>query len=551
MKRKKSLILLLALIMVLSIFAAACGKSDTGTQGSTPSGQTGGTGGQTGGDTSGSDNGNAGGTLIFGRGADSVSLDPAIVTDGESLRVTKNIFDTLLDYEDDSMIVIPALAEEWKISDDGLTYTFSLRQGVKFHDGTPFNAEAVKFNFDRWKNPDNSPNGVFEYYTSQFGEVIKEVVAVDEHTVEFHLNRTQGPFLQNIAMSSFGIASPTAVEKYGSQFGQNPVGTGPFIFKDWKPKESITIDKNPEYWMTGYPLLDKVVFRSIDDNSARLNALLAGDIDIMDNLGPSDVESVEKSDKLEIIMRPSFNVAYLGFNTENEKLKDPKVRIAIAHAINKQGLVETIFSGRAVPAKNPMPPTLWGYNDDIQDYPFDLDKAKQLLAEAGYPNGLELTFHAMPAVRPYMPNGPKAAEAMAADLAKIGIKTEIVSPEWSVYLEDTKVGNMELFILGWTGDNGDPDNFIYALLDQDNIGGNNRARYKNQELHDLLIAAQSESDQSKRAEMYKDAQVIIHEDQPWVPLVHADPPLASNKNVKGFTPHPGGSDKLTKTYFDK
>ncbi len=521
--KKRSLVLFLALIMVLSLFVAACGKT---------------TGGK------------AGGTLVFGRGADSVSLDPSIVTDGESLRVTKNIFDTLLDYADDSMVVEPALAEEWKISDDGLTYTFKLRKGVKFHDGTAFNAQAVKINFDRWKDPANSPAGVFEYYTSQFGEVIKEVVAQDDHTVVFHLNRTQGPFLQNIAMANFAIASPAALEKYGDKFGQNPVGTGPFVFKEWKTEESITLEKNKDYWMKGYPLLDRVIFRSIKDNSARLNALRAGDIDLMDNLAPSDVESVEKDNNLNLIMRPSFNVAYLGFNTENAPLNDPKVRIAIAHAIDKKGLAETIFNGKAIPAKNPMPPSLWGYNDEIVDYEFNLDKAKQLLAEAGYPNGLELTFHAMPAVRPYMPNGPKAAEAMAADLAKIGIKTTILSPEWPVYLEDTKVGNMEMFILGWTGDNGDPDNFIYALLDQDNIGGNNRARYANQELHDLLIAAQSESDQSKREKMYKEAQVIIHKDQPWVPLVHADPPLASSKKVKGFVPHPGGSDKLIKTYLE-
>lgn len=536
--------------MALSLFVVACGKKaeePAGTTGQSGGGSQPSSGGQS---TPAPAPSNAGGTLIFGRGADSVSLDPATVTDGESLRVTKNIFDTLIDYEDDSMVVEPALAHEWKISPDGLKYTFMLRSGVKFHDGTPFNAEAVKINFERWTDPTNAPDGVFEYYTSQFGDVIKEVVAVDETTVEFHLNRTQGPFLQNIAMSNFAIASPTALAKYGMEFGQNPVGTGPFVFKEWKPQESITLEKNPDYWMEGYPLLDRVVFRSIADNSARLNALLAGDIDLMDNLAPSDVPSVEKNNKLQLIMRPSFNVAYLGFNTEKAPLNDPKVRVAIAHAIDKQGLVDSIFSGAAIPAKNPMPPSLWGYNDDIKDYPFDLEKAKQLLAEAGYPNGLDLTFHAMPAVRPYMPNGPKAAEAMQADLAKIGVKTTILSPEWPVYLEDTRVGNMDLFILGWTGDNGDPDNFIYALLDQDNIDGNNRARYANQELHDLLIAAQTESDQGKRAAMYKDAQVIIHNDQPWVPLVHADPPLAASTTVKGFVPHPGGSDKLTKTYLD-
>lgn len=523
--KRKSWVLLLAVIIVLSIFAAACGKST-------------------------SNGGESGGTLIFGRGDDSTRLDPITVTDGESFRVTKNIFDTLLDYEDDNMKVVPALAESWQISEDGLTYTFQLRQGVKFHDGTPFNAEAVKFNFDRWADPNDPQKDTFEYYTSQFGDVIKEVEVKDEYTVVFHLNRTQGPFLQNLAMPPFGIASPTALKEKGEKFAQEPVGTGPFIFKEWKAKDTITLEKNPDYWMKGYPKLDRVIFKVIPDNSARLNALKAGDIDIMDNVNPADVEKVKADDNLTLMIRPAFNVAYLGFNTEKEPLNKPEVRRAIAHAVNKQGIIDALYSGMATPAKNPMPPSLWGYNDEIQDYEYDLDKAKQLLAEAGYPNGFKVNFYAMTAVRAYMPDGPKVAEIIAADLKKIGIETEIVSPEWTVYLDETREGKQDLFLLGWIGDNGDPDNFIYALLDQDNINGNNRARYANPELHEILIQAQSLTDQAEREELYKRAQEIIHEDQPWVPLAHADSGLVSSKKVKGFVPHPGGADKLTKTYIE-
>lgn len=497
----------------------------------------------------------AGGTFVFGRGGDSVALDPAIVTDGESLKVTKNIFDTLIDYEDTSTKIQPALATEWKISDDGLTYTFTLRDGVTFHDGTPFNAEAVVFNFERWMDPKHEfhTGGDFEYYAAMFsgykgdeGHVIKEVKAVDEHTVQFTLNRPQGPFLQNLAMSPFGIASPTAVKKFGDKFLENPVGTGPFVFQEWKRKDSITLVKNPNFWMEGYPKLDKVIFKSIPDNTARFTALQSGEIDAMDGMNPDDADIVKSSSDFQLILRPSMNVGYLGFNVNQEPLNNPKVRVALSHAVNKEGLISAFYNGMAEPAKNPMPPSIWGYNDNIQDYPYDLEKAKQLLAEAGYPDGFKVEFWAMPVPRPYMPDGKKIAEAIAADLRKIGVETEIITMDWAQYLEQTKQGKQGIFLLGWTGDNGDPDNFIYVLLDKDNIGGSNRSFYGDEELHEILIKAQSLTDQAERTKLYEQAQEIIHRDAPWVPLVHSTPALAAKNTVKNYVAHPTGSDKLTK-----
>ncbi|MFB5763333.1 ABC transporter substrate-binding protein [Paenibacillus medicaginis] len=499
-------------------------------------------------------------TLIFGRGGDSVALDPSITTDGESSKVSKQIFDTLLVYEEGSTKVKPSLAESYEVSADGLVYTFKLKSGVKFHDGTDFNADAVVFNFNRWSDP-NSPykfeGDSFDYYDSMFGSpdnrVIKEVKAVDDLTVQFTLNAPQAPFLQNIAMTSFSIGSPKAIEEKKEKFKSEPVGTGPFKFVEWKRNDSITLEKNPDYWQEGLPKLDKVIIRSIPDNTARFNALQNKEIDIMEDLNADDLAVLESNPELQKIERPSFNVAYIGFNVKKKPFDNPLVRQALNHAVNKQALVDAFFGGSAIPAKNPMPPTLWGYNDSIQDYAYDLEKAKSLLAEAGYPNGLpeEVTFYAMPVSRPYMPDGKKVAEAIQADFEKIGVKVNIQSPEWATYLDDLKAGEKDdMYMLGWTGDNGDPDNFIYTLLDKDTIPGNNRSFYVNEELHKVLVGAQQETDQDKRAALYEQAQEIIKKDAPWIPLVHTTPLMAARADLKGYTPSPTGTEPYASIYFE-
>lgn len=499
-------------------------------------------------------------TLIVGRGGDSAALDPAIVTDGESIKIAQQVFDTLLDYKEGTTEVEAALAESWDVSQDGLKYTFKLRQGVKFHDGTDFNAEAVVFNFNRWhdpKSPYKFEGDSFDYYDSMFGapdsRVIKEVKAVDANTVEFILNQPQAPFLQNIAMPSFGMGSPKAIQEKKEKFKEEPVGTGAFIFKEWKRNDSITVEKNPNYWRQGLPKLNKVIVRTIPDNSARLTALQAGELDFMEGVNPDDLATVEGNAELQKIVRPSFNVGYVGFNFQKKPFDNKLVRQALNHAVNKEAIVQAFFAGLAEPAKNPMPPTLWGYNDEIQDYPYDLNKAKELLAQAGYPNGIdqELVFYAMPVSRPYMPDGKKVAEALQAEFAKIGVKVRIESPEWATYLDETKEGKKDdLYMLGWTGDNGDPDNFIYTLLDKDTIPGNNRSYYVNEELHKILVDAQKETDQAKRADLYKQAQVIIKEDAPWIPLVHSTPLMAGKANMKGLVPSPTGSESYMNVYFE-
>jgi len=490
--------------------------------------------------------------LVWGRGGDSVGLDPAIITDGESGKVTINVFDTLVDYEPDNTEVRAALATDWEVSDDGTVWTFNLRQGVKFHDGTDFNAEAVVINVERWMNKDHPlNNGECKYWSYMFNgyapdSIVTKIEATGDYQVQFTLQEPFAPFIQNLAMFSFAIASPAALDEYGNDFFKNPVGTGPFKFVEWIQDDKVTLVKNEAYWGEAAKI-DTLVFRSIPDNSARFLELQAGTIDMMDGVNPDDVAAAKANDQFQMILRPSMNVGYLALNTEKEPLGNKQVRQAVNMAINKQAIIDAFFAGLAKPAKNPLPPSLWGYNDDIKDYEYNPEKAKALLADAGYPDGFKTTVWAMPVPRPYMPQGQKVAEAIQADLAAVGIEAEIVSYEWGIYLEKAENGEHDMILLGWTGDNGDPDNFIYALLDKDNAvkgSSNNYAFYINEQVHDLLIKAQREMDQDKRSDLYKQAQVIIHEDAPWVPLDHSTDPLILMKYVKGYLPHPTGIEKV-------
>jgi peptide/nickel transport system substrate-binding protein len=490
-------------------------------------------------------------TLVFARSGDSVGLDPANVTDGESIYVTGNIFDTLLAYEMDNTNVVPALATDWKtIDDEDKVWELTLREGVKFHDGTDFNAEAVKFNFDRWMNEDNEYRHAgenFGYYVYMFGGfpgIIDEVTVVDDYTVQIALNSPSAPFLNNLAMAPFAIMSPDAIKEHGEDVFKNPVGTGAFEFVEWIKDDKIVLKKNENYWGEE-PKLDEIIFRTIPDNSARLLELQSGSIDMMIGVSPDDAQIVEDDPNLDLYLRPSMNVGYLALNMDKKPFDDVRVRQAFNHAVNKEAIINAFYGGLAEPAKNPLPPSLWGYNDSIEPYEYNPEKAKELLAEAGYPDGFETTLWAMPVARPYMPQPKEIATALQQQFAAIGVTAEIVTMDWATYLDETGKGAHDTALLGWTGDNGDPDNFIYVLLDKDNAteaDAGNIAFYRSDELHDLLIKAQQDPDQANRVEYYMEAQEVIHDDAPWVPLVHSTPPIAASKAVSGFVPHPTGSE---------
>jgi len=498
-----------------------------------------------------------GGVLVYGRSGDSVNLDAPVTNDGESNLVIKQILEGLCDYDSDFR-VIPVLATEWNASEDGKVWTIKLRQGVKFHDGTDFNAAAVVYNFERmWDKAHPQHKNTFAPFQSAFGykgdSVIEEIKALDNYTVQFTLNKSQATFMANLAMVSFSLNSPTAIEKYGDQIGQHPVGTGPFVFKEWKRNDSITLEKNPNYWDKNAPKLDKIIFRVIPDPTARLTALKAGEIDFIDSITPLEVEGAKQNKNLKVYTRKAFNTAYLAMNNDKAPFNDLRVRQAVSLAINIQGMTDSFLKG-SEPAKGILPPSLLGYNNELPEHEYNPGKARELLTQAGYPNGFDIELFELPIVRGYMPNPKKAAEALQADLAKVGIRVKLVTFEWATYLQKIKNGEHTLAMYGWGSDNGDPDNFLYVLLDKSNAvppSAQNISMYKNEQVHELLLKGQITVDPAKRVQFYKDAQTLISRDVPMIPLIHASVATATGKNVMGYTPGAKASESLKDIWIEK
>jgi peptide/nickel transport system substrate-binding protein len=512
-------------------------------------------------------------TFVFANQGEPVSLDPAIITDGISNRITRQIYQGLVRYKGATTEVIPALAEKWEVSKDGTVWTFTLRKGVKFHDGNPFDAAAVAWNFDRWrlsKHPQHEnqtkAGQTFEYYEAQFGgfdenSLITKVEAVNPATVRITLKAPQGPFLANLAMFVFDLVSPKAVEKWGTEFGKHPVGTGPFKFVEWKVGQEVILEPNTDYWdKANMPKIQRLVIRNIKDNSQRLAALKAGEVQGFEGLNPDDVKVVRADPNLQILLRPTNTTGYVAFNYKVKEFRDPRVRQAIAHAINKKGIVDALYGGTGMVATQFQPPPLWGYNKELKDYAYNPEQAKSLLRDAGFAQGLKeitwedgkrepLQFWYMPVSRPYFPNPKEIAEAIAADLAKTGITVQLQTTDWTVYLDKRKNGQLPLYMLGWTGDNGDPDNFVCYFFCSP--GASREGFYTNQPLTDLLLQAQKMTDQKKRAELYRKAEQMIHDDVSRIFIANNQPPLPFRKNVKGYVPNPTNTEYFNTVYIEK
>ena len=493
----------------------------------------------------------AGGELVFGRGHDSVRLDPGHETDGESFKVMDNIYENLVTYADTTTEVVPELAYRWDISTDGLTYTFHLRPGVVFHDGTPLDAEAVVFSLDRQRektpaHPFHSVGGPYAYWQGMgMDDIVADIAAGDDSTVVITLKRRNAPFLANLAMGFAGIVSPTAAQKHGEDFFKLPSGTGPFKFVEWVKDDRIVLERNDAYW-GAKPYLDRVVFRSIPENTVRLLALESGEIMGMDGINAELAKRLAGNASFELLMQPGMNVGYMAMNLDKPPFDKLDVRVAINHAVNREGIVAGLYGGYGTPAVNPLPPTLWGYNRSVPGYPFDPAKAKELLAKAGFPSGFKTELWTMTGPRPYMPDPLKVAEAIQSDLKNVGIEATLHPLEWGTYLDQVQGGKAPMSLFGWTGDNGDPDNFLYTLLGTaaTRLPAQNVAFYRSKEVDALLIEAQEEVDQAKRAALYEQAQVLIHRDAPWVPIAHMTQLIAFQSRVHGYPMHPTGKVRL-------
>ncbi|MCP3923737.1 MAG: ABC transporter substrate-binding protein, partial [Desulfobacterales bacterium] len=330
------------------------------------------------------------------------------------------------------------------------------------------------------------------------------------------------------------------LKKWGKKFALHPVGTGPFIFKEWIPNKLITLVKNPHYW-DGPVYLDSVIYKSIPNNRSRLLALKSNAIDGMDGLDPNMVKEIRMNKNLRLISTSCFNIGYLSMNMEKAPFDRMEVRHAVNHSINKQNLVKLLYRGSAIPAKNPIPPTMWGYNDEIIDYEYNPEKARALLRSVGLPNGFKTTLWVMPIPRPYMPQPRKIARAIKANLLAVGIKAKIVSHDWKTYLRKLQNGEHDMCLLGWSSDNGDPDNILYVLFNKDNAvkpNAENISFIKNKALDAVLNKAQQVFEKQERIKLYRKAQEIIHANAPWVPLAHADVCIGLRKKVHGIVLQP-------------
>lgn len=496
-------------------------------------------------------------TLIYCSEGSPEGFDPARYTAGTTFDASSQpVFNRLVEFERGGTKVEPALAEKWSISADGLTYTFTLRKGVKFHSSESFkpsrdfSAEDVLFSFDRMLNKENAFHKAapasYEYAQDMgLPANVLKIDAPDPMTVRFKLKDVDAAFLANLAMDFASIQSA----EYGAQLlkagragelNNKPIGTGPFVFKRYEKDAQIRYAANAAYW-AGKPRIDNLVFAITKDSAVRMQKLKAGECQVSAYPKPVEVELIKKDPQLKVLSIEGLNVGLLTLNVKKPPLDKAEVRRAINLAIDRKALVDAVYQGTGVVARNPLPPTMWSYNQSLPAWEYDPAQAKALLAKVGLPNGFEIALWALPVQRPYNPNGQQAAEMIQADLAKIGIKARIVKYEWAEYLKRGKAGESEIGMFGWTGDNGDPDNFLGNLLSCAAVGGSNYGQWCDKEFDDLVVKGRRTIPIAERTKIYEQAQVVFRREAPWVPMAHARVFTPMSTRVEGYKMSPFGT----------
>ena len=496
-------------------------------------------------------------TLVYCSEGSPENFNPMINTTGTTFDATRPIYGRLVEFKPGTTDLQPGLAESWDIAPDGKAVTLHLRHGVHWHSNPgfkptrDFNADDVLFSFNR-QGREDSPfhkvsGGSYDYYGDMgFPTLITALDAVDPYTVRFTLREPQAPFLADLAMDFASIQSAEYADMLlragkPEQIDQVPIGTGPFSFLAYQRDAAIRYRRFDGYWGPKAKL-DGMVFSINKDPAVRLAKLRAGECQVMAYPSPADLPGIKADPSLTLQQLPGLNVGFLAFNASRKPFDDRRVRQALSMAIDKDAILRAVYQGAGEPAKNLIPPTMWSYDAAVPDTPHDPDAAKKLLAEAGFPDGFDTDLWAMPVQRPYNPDARRVAELMQADLAKIGVRARIVSYEWGEYRKRLQAGEAPMAEMGWTGDNGDPDNFFTpnASCAAARTGGGSVSKWCNKAFDALIQQAAQLPDQAARAKLYQQAQVIMHDEAPFFLIAHSVTFQPLRREVTGFVMSPLG-----------
>jgi len=503
-------------------------------------------------------------TLVYCSEGSPELFNPQLYTAGTSVDASAvPIYNRLVDFKIGTTELIPSLAESWDISPDGKTYTFHLRKGVKFQSNklfTPtrdFNADDVIFSFMRQKDPNNPyhnvSNGTYLNFSSlDMANLISSIDKVDDYTVRFNLSRPEAPFIADLSWYFASILSAQyadAMLKAGTpeKVDLQPIGTGPFELVQYQKDTRILYQAFPEYWQ-GKSKIDRLVYSITPDASIRMAKLEKNECQVMPFPNPADLDRLRANKDINLMSKSGLNTGFLSFNTQKKPLDNVKVRQALTMAVNKPAIIDAVFHGTGTVAKNLLPPGVWSADDAITDYPYSPEKAKALLAEAGYPNGFDIDLWAMPVQRPYNPNARRMAEMIQADWAKIGVKAHIISYEWGEYQTRIRNGEHQAALMGWTTANGDPDNFFGPLFTcKAAQGGSNSAKWCYPPFDKLISEAKETTDHQKRVELYQQAQQMMHDQAPAVMIAHSTIFEPVRKEVTGYEVDPFGKHVFYQT----
>ncbi|WP_462401873.1 ABC transporter substrate-binding protein [Pseudomonas sp. Marseille-QA0332] len=495
-------------------------------------------------------------TLVFCSEGSPAGFDTAQYTAATDNDAAEPIYNRLVEFERGGTTVQPALAQSWEVSDDGLRYTFHLRRGVRFHSNDrftpsrPFDADDVLFTFRRMLDPRHpfrqAYPSEFPYFTGMgLDRNIIGLEKTDAHTVVFTLANVDAAFIQNLAMSFASILSAEYAEQLlasgrPNDIDRKPIGTGPFVFQRYQKDAQIRYKANKQYWDPEQVKLDGLVFSINVDPSVRLQKLRRGECQVTVNPRPADLPALEADPQLRILRQPGFNLGYIAYNTRRPPFDQLKVRQALDMAVNKQAIIRAVYQDSGQAAVNAMPPTQWSYDTSIEDLPYDPAKAKALLEQTGVAPGTQIDLWAMPVQRPYNPNAKLMAEMLQADWGRIGLEVRIVSYEWGEYIKRMKNGEHDVALTGWTGDNGDPDNWLGTLYSCTAIGGNNYSQWCDEQYDALVTKAKTTTDREQRMRLYQQAQRRLKQQVPITPVAHSMVSQPISTRVKDFKVSPFG-----------